>query len=77
MEESWKEAIKKVLSESGEPLHYADISAQILSLGYYKTDGATPSATVSAQITSAQYGFRGLTEPRVPARSAVASFHAF
>ena len=52
MEKSWKEAIKKVLRESEAPLHYAEISEQILSRGYYETDGATPAATVSAQISS-------------------------
>ena len=52
MEKSWKEAIKKVLSESSTPLHYAEISEQVLSRGYYETDGATPAATVNAQISS-------------------------
>lgn len=52
MEKSWKEAIKRVLGESGAPLHYTDISEQILSRGYYKTEGATPAATVNAQIAS-------------------------
>lgn len=52
MEKSWKEAIKKVLGESEIPLHYAEISEQILSRGYYETDGATPAATVNAQISS-------------------------
>lgn len=52
MEKSWKEAIKKVLAESSAPLHYTEISEQILSRGYYETDGATPAATVSAQLTS-------------------------
>lgn len=52
MEKSWKEAIKKVLEESETPLHYTEISEQILSRGYYATDGATPAATVSAQLTS-------------------------
>lgn len=50
MEKSWKEAIKKVLLESATPLHYTEISEQILSRGYYETDGATPAATVNAQI---------------------------
>lgn len=50
MEKSWKEAIKKVLAESNIPLHYTEISEQILSRGYYKTDGATPAATVNAQV---------------------------
>jgi hypothetical protein len=52
MEKSWKEAIKKVLAESESPLHYTEISEQILSRGYYETEGATPAATVSAQLTS-------------------------
>ena len=52
MEKSWKEAIRKVLAESETPLHYTEISEQILSRGYYETDGATPAATVSAQLTS-------------------------
>lgn len=52
MEKSWKEAIKKVLTEADAPLHYREISEQILSRGYYSSDGATPAATVNAQITS-------------------------
>lgn len=50
MEKSWKEAIKRVLSEADEPLHYSDISERILRQGYYSTEGATPAATVNAQI---------------------------
>lgn len=52
MEKSWKEAIKKVLATSDLPLHYTEISEQILTRGYYETDGATPAATVNAQISS-------------------------
>jgi hypothetical protein len=52
MEKSWKDAIKLVLNSSEIPLHYTEISEQILSQGLYETDGATPAATVSAQITS-------------------------
>lgn len=52
VEKSWKEAIKKVLAESSTPLHYTEISEQILSRGYYETDGATPAATVNAQLAS-------------------------
>jgi hypothetical protein len=43
---------KKILSESETPLHYTEISEQILSRGYYETDGATPAATVNAQLAS-------------------------
>jgi hypothetical protein len=52
VETSWNEAIKKVLAESSRPLHYTEISEQILSRGYYETDGATPAATVNAQLAS-------------------------
>ncbi len=52
LEKSWKEAIKRVLEESSTPLHYSEISEQILSRGYYQTDGATPAATVNAQISA-------------------------
>lgn len=49
---SWREAIKKVLEEEARPLHYSEISKLVLDRGYYKTEGATPDATVNAQITS-------------------------
>ena len=52
MSMSWREAIERVLSEEARSLHYSEISELILSKGYYKTDGATPDATVNAQITS-------------------------
>lgn len=52
MSMSWREAIVKVLSEAEKPLHYSEISEQILSRGFYNTDGATPAATVNAQISS-------------------------
>ena len=49
---TWKEAIEKVLSESKEPLHYREITDRIIAEGLRKNLGATPSATVNAQITS-------------------------
>src|SRR6267142_56102 len=52
MERSWLDAIKKVLTETEAPLHYTEISEQVLSRGYYVTDGATPASTVNALITS-------------------------
>lgn len=52
MSMSWREAIERVLSEEAHPLHYSQISELILSRGYYKTEGATPDATVNAQITA-------------------------
>lgn len=52
MQMTWREAIVKVLTESGEALHYSEISDRILSQGYYRTEGATPADTVNAQISS-------------------------
>lgn len=52
MEKTWRDAIKRVLSEEGRALHYSDIAEAILTKGYYTTDGATPAATVNAQISS-------------------------
>ena len=52
MSMSWREAIEKVLGEEARPLHYSEISELILSKGYYKTEGATPDATVNAQISA-------------------------
>ena len=52
LQKSRKEAIKKVLAASSRPLHAAEISEQILSRGYYETDGATPVATVGAQLAA-------------------------
>ncbi|MBV1706591.1 MAG: GIY-YIG nuclease family protein [Hyphomicrobiales bacterium] len=52
MERSWREAIKKVLTEAGTSLPYQEISERILSGGHYETDGATPAATVNATLTT-------------------------
>jgi len=49
---SWIEAIAKVMRESNGPMHYSEIAQQALARGYYKTNGATPAATVAAQLTS-------------------------
>lgn len=51
MERTWRDAIIRVLREAQKPLEYAEISERILTQGYYKPDGATPRATVNAQIT--------------------------
>lgn len=52
MKKTWKAAIIKVLSEADGPLHFTEITDQILTRGYYQTDGATPAATVNAQLTA-------------------------
>jgi len=48
---TWREAIIEVLKANGEPMHYTDIAAKILELGLKKDVGATPAATVSADIS--------------------------
>lgn len=49
---TWHEAIQKVLSEENAPLHYQEITRLIFEKGYKNTEGATPEATVNAQITA-------------------------
>jgi hypothetical protein len=51
-EQSWKSAIITILSESKEPLHYHEITERIMTRGLKTTSGATPDATVNAQIAS-------------------------
>lgn len=61
-EKSWKDAIIAVLSESKDPLHYTDITERILTRGLKSTAGATPDATVNAQI-AASIKHDGKTSP--------------
>jgi hypothetical protein len=49
---TWREAIERVLSSSGEALHYNEIAQRIVSEGLRKSVGATPGATVNAHISS-------------------------
>lgn len=51
-DQSWKSVIVTVLAEARQPLHYREITERILAQGLKSTNGATPDATVSAQITS-------------------------
>jgi hypothetical protein len=48
---TWQKAIQKVLAGSTGPLHYKEITDRILADGLRENIGATPVATVSAQIT--------------------------
>lgn len=48
---TWQKAIQKVLVASSGPLHYKEITERILADGLRQNIGATPVATVSAQIT--------------------------
>ena len=51
-EMTWREAIDAVLSASATPLHYKDITERIISDGLRRSLGATPAATVNAQIST-------------------------
>jgi len=49
---TWRKAIETVLRSSPTPLHYNEITEQIISGELRKNLGATPAATVNAQISS-------------------------
>ena len=51
-EMTWQKAVQKVLQEAGGPMHYKEIAEQIVTLGLRKSVGATPAATVSANLTT-------------------------
>jgi hypothetical protein len=50
---TWRKAIEKVLNDTPSALHYKDITERIISDGLRTNIGATPSATVSAYLTTA------------------------
>lgn len=52
VELTWRKAIDKVLGSSPTPLHYNEITERIISDGLRENLGATPAATVNAQISS-------------------------
>jgi len=43
-------AVEALLSETGTPLHYREITSRILERGLWKTEGKTPEATVNALL---------------------------
>jgi hypothetical protein len=51
-EMTWRKAIDTVLASSATPLHYRDITERILSQKLRMSVGATPAATVNAQIAT-------------------------
>ena len=51
-EMSWEEAIRKVLIEAGEPMHYKDITRTIIEKRYRLNFGDTPERTVSNRLTT-------------------------
>lgn len=61
---TWRQAIDKVLGASDVPLRYNDISEKIIADGLRQNIGATPAATVNAQI-SASIKKEGASSPYV------------
>lgn len=61
---TWRKAIDKVLGASAIPLHYNEISERIIAEGLRQNIGATPAATVNAQI-SVSIQKDGLASPYV------------
>lgn len=49
---TWREAIDKVLGAASSPMHYKEIAERIIANGFRTSLGATPAATVNAQISS-------------------------
>jgi hypothetical protein len=47
----WREAMIKVLAESDVPLHYSEIAQAIIDKEYRVDVGATPAATVAANLS--------------------------
>jgi len=47
---NWRDAIVKVLQQSGDAMHYTDIADAITGGGLKSTLGATPAATVNSVI---------------------------
>jgi hypothetical protein len=49
---AWRQAVDKVLASSPTPLHYREITERIIADGLRTSLGATPAATVNAQIAA-------------------------
>lgn len=49
---TWRKAIEKVLKDAEGAMHYKDIADEIVNRGLRQNVGATPPATVSANLTT-------------------------
>ena len=57
------DAVAEVLSDAGSPMHYRDVTKQILERGLWTTKGKTPEATIAANLSvDIVYGF---LDPRI------------
>ena len=61
---TWPQAIERVLRSSPIPLHYNEITERIIADGLRRSLGATPAATVNAQIT-ASIKSKGTSSPYI------------
>ena len=48
---TWNDAIAMVLRDVGEPMQYKDIAEEVAERGLKEQFGATPAATVNAQVS--------------------------
>ncbi|BAM03898.1 HTH domain-containing protein [Phycisphaera mikurensis] len=58
---TWPEAIEQVLRDEGGPLHYVEITERIVAGGLKETSGATPAATVAANLSTSLHN-----DPKTP-----------
>ena len=49
--QSFKTIAVKIITEAGKPLHYREITKRAIESGLLKTEGATPWATMNAQLS--------------------------
>lgn len=49
---SWRDAITKVLEGESDPVHYAEIAEKIVAQGLKTQVGATPAASVAAELST-------------------------
>ena len=47
---TFKQSAIEILKKAGTPLHYTEITRLALESGILETEGATPEATMSAQL---------------------------
>src|SRR5665213_695500 len=61
---TWPKAITKVLGASATPLHYKEITEHIIAQSLRKSLGATPAATVNAQLANS-IKHQGIASPYI------------
>lgn len=70
---TFKQAAITILKKSKEPLHYREITRKALEEGLFETQGATPEATMNAQIVMdiKRYGDKSIFKRVSPAIFAI------